>query len=306
MFAHLVADSTASSRYFAELRRWLMFILEFELACSTWDDLDRAAARYIAYSCILQGAHPSVGDQLPNGLGYLFPTSDGCFARAWRCLKVWHRIHIHGQGGPLPVELLRWMEDLMNSWAEYQCADMVALAVDSYLLGQDLLSIRVGDLSFVDGELAIRLGVSARGESAKTGRDQGVRVDHVEVMELILKRAADIVKVHGAKKAALQPLFTVTQDKYRRVWNAAAEHLGIHNPPPPHTARHSGPSRDAATGHRSLAQIQRRGRWSSDRSVLRYAKTAEYLSSFKLVPTAVIERGAMLLCSRVRPQQPRE
>jgi hypothetical protein len=40
----------------------------------------------------------------------------------------------------------------------------------------------------------------------------------------------------------------------------------------PHCLRHGGPSTDFALGYRSLASIQRRGRWHAASSVKRYEK----------------------------------
>ncbi len=52
-------------------------------------------------------------------------------------------------------------------------------AVDAYLREQDLFELRCGDVTFdMERRLAaLTLGVAARGESFKTGREQGVLIE---------------------------------------------------------------------------------------------------------------------------------
>ena len=54
----------------------------------------------------------------------------------------------------------------------------------------------------------------------------------------------------------------------------------------PYMARHSGSSIDAALGTRTRKEIQDRGWWKSDRSVLRYEQRARLHKSFHRLPAA--------------------
>ena len=54
----------------------------------------------------------------------------------------------------------------------------------------------------------------------------------------------------------------------------------------PNMAQHSGPSIDAALGTRTLKEIKGRGRWKSDRSVLRYEQRQRPHKSFHHLPAA--------------------
>ena len=76
---------------------------------------------------------------------------------------------------------------------------------------------------------------------------------------------------------------------------------------PPHSARHTGASVDLARNYRTLDQVKRRGRWSADKSVERYAKTGAWIAAEATQPRWVRERGGALLGQRAaRPNQPRE
>ena len=84
----------------------------------------------------------------------------------------------------------------------------------------------------------------------------------------------------------------------------AARTLGVQAVP--YQARHSGASLDAALGHRSRLEIKARGRWSSDRSIIRYESKARVVESLDQIPKPMIAymkececRLGDLLCGRV-------
>ena len=49
----------------------------------------------------------------------------------------------------------------------------------------------------------------------------------------------------------------------------------------PYQTRHSGASIDLCLSHRSMREVQSRGRWASDKSMLRYNKSAKLAQSMK-------------------------
>ena len=67
---------------------------------------------------------------------------------------------------------------------------------------------------------------------------------------------------------------------------------------PPHSARHTGASRDPAQQYRSFNQIQRRGRWKTASSVQRYAKTHAFMESVLRIPQDVKNKGDDILAGR--------
>ena len=99
------------------------------------------------------------------------------------------------------------------------------------------------------------------------------------------------------ENAASDRVFKITRDSYAKACSDAAKVLGVFLGPP-HSVRHSGPSHDAATGYRTLWQIQRRGRWTSERSVLRYAKSQVWVEARARAPDHLMQRGAELLQMR--------
>lgn len=77
------------------------------------------------------------------------------------------------------------------------------------------------------------------------------------------------------------PLFALTYSEILTEVRRAAATLGI--PIVPYQARHSGASIDAAMGFRSRAELKARGRWQSDRSVLRYESKARLAESLDVL-----------------------
>ena len=151
------------------------------------------------------------------------------------------------------------------------------------------MNLRGEDVILHGDEVSLRLGVAARQEKTKTGYHQGVRVDRPHVKAILRRRAA---ACHPKSK-----LFKITPAAFRLVWRQTCCRLGL-DLGPPHTLRHSGPSHDLYYSYRSILQIQRRGRWSSEKSSLRYAKTHTLIEARAALPPKVLEAGSLILSNR--------
>ena len=96
--------------------------------------------------------------------------------------------------------------------------------------------------------------------------------------------------------AATDRVFKLSQQAYRKWWYKASDALGISDlVGRPHNVRHTGPSRDIYARYRSLKEVQRRGRWRVDSSVLRYSKSHEYARALARSPPDLLAKGARLL-----------
>ena len=69
-----------------------------------------------------------------------------------------------------------------------------------------------------------------------------------------------------------QMFFSTTASKHKEVWDNTKSTLGLSWMAGPHVLRQTGPSEDAYSRRRSLADIQLRGRWKQIKSVQRYSK----------------------------------
>ncbi len=171
--------------------------------------------------------------------------------------------------------------------------DMITVQLDAYLREQDLEGLRVEDCLISQGEVALLLGRGHRGESTKSGREQGVVLDY--------PLACDIIRQYCSGKAPNAKVFPISIARYRVFWKEAslavlgsAEAAG-----PPHTLRHSGASRDLSTNYRTFEQVKRRGRWKADDSVQRYARPHAWVRACISQPEEVRVRGKAILEGRL-------
>ena len=108
------------------------------------------------------------------------------------------------------------------------------------------------------------------------------------------------------EKAKGEKVFVSSAPRFRRLWYEVAAELG-HAIGPPHSVRHSGPAHDVGCGYRTLWQAQRRGRWASEKSVLRYAKTHTWVEQRAKVADEIMREGRAILDGRApRPPAARE
>ena len=78
-------------------------------------------------------------------------------------------------------------------------------------------------------------------------------------------------------------LFPFGYQTFLKTWHQVMKELPLRMVP--YEARHSGPSIDSALGLRTRKEVQEQGRWSSDKSVLRYERKARLTMSLnKLTP----------------------
>lgn len=107
--------------------------------------------------------------------------------------------------------------------------------------------------------------------------------------------AAVLLQVQ-ALLAPQDPFFSFSQVCFRREWWSAARVLKIQEwLGPPHTIRHSRPSREILQGTRTLEEVRRRGRWRSLKSVQRYTKSFLLIKAMSDTPADVRRMGEEFL-----------
>jgi len=299
-------DTTAIKHYLPAVRGFLDYAREHDMEVEG-RGLDDSLAAYLCHMCYEKDMHPGNGDKLVHGIRYLWPDKASGLPLSVRSLLGWHRIHIHGEGGPMPKEVIACIAEWMREHDQSEEALLVELAFDCYLRTGEAFALRQSDVVISRDKgstrAALRIGVAERGESSKTGMRQGVIVDADWLTHELANRSNTNA---GAKRSGEQPLIRTSPVKFRQAWHDALSALRLEYTPP-HTLRHSGPSEDLASGYRTFLQVQRRGRWSSDKSVLRYAKTHTLCEAAARSPPELISRGRVIFEARAqRPKQARE
>ncbi|CAK0891744.1 unnamed protein product [Prorocentrum cordatum] len=291
LLPYSVGKKTALNCYVPNVRRFLEFALDLDLPMMSREEIDNSILVYLDYLVEDEEVGPHRGDYVVHGMAFVWPELSTGLPRANRALRAWHKMHVAGEGGPQPLEVWAALDEAMRLAGSVEAADAAALAVDAYLRSAEVFALRVEDIVDADDDVvAIKLGVQERNERTKTGVRQGVLIDRPHI--------ADMLRARKAAKKPGELVFGCSVEAYRRALRKASDDIGI-VAFPAHSARHSGPSHDAAEGYRTVWAIQRRGRWASEKSVLRYMKTHALVAARAAVPAAVMARGRELLARQV-------
>jgi hypothetical protein len=282
LLVHAIGDASAL--------QWIPKVKEF-LASSKMsgtdlslpDGIDVALAQYMDWQCYGEQLSPSSGTLLLFGLVCLLPEIKGKLPLAARSLKSWARLAITSEGGPVPEEIIFLVAiDLIESGHVYEGC-WVLWQYDIYGREQDMEQLHGADVHYDGKTLAIELGQASRGESVKTGHNQGVLLRRAEVIDIMLALR---------ESAGRNKIFPITQERLRQSWHRTMRRLGLSFAGPPHAIRHSGPSEDIARGRACLEEVRRRGRWKGLDSVQRYTKTFALTRFRSKVPTCTAARAA--------------
>ena len=268
LVVHRVNDKT-NYEYLAEVKVFIQRVITLRLPFSTDEEKDVTMAKELERMCFVLGCPVGRGQKLLHGWCHVFPECRGKLPISLRSLHTWESLKGSAEGGPACRESVHVMSEALMKKGRVDEAIAVEIALDGYLREQDWAQLRAEDVmtDWRDGGIcstALLFGRRHRGESVKTGQEQGVQLESPLLRRLMAERAR-----------LLNPddkMFDTNPDVFRRHWRAAASSLDMPWFPPPHCLRHTGPSEDAASGRKTLEDIRRRGRWTQPKSVQRYSK----------------------------------
>jgi hypothetical protein len=282
------------------VRKFLDFCKLHELTADNEAEFDRCMMSYLCHECYERDAHHMAGSLALNGTVYLLPEITRAIPLAWKSLQAWQKITVSHEGGPIGLETLACMEEWLRARTDMKAhivADIIPVQTDGYMREQDIFNMRGVDVIFDTNTCIVQFGVASRGESAKTGRDQGIIMDEPYSVAILRRRLVNLSQ--QAK------VFPVSHVDYLKWWRAAATAIGCPGIGPPHSCRHTGASRDIAEHYRDIDGIMRRGRWRATASVQRYAKAHAWHAAVAAQPAEVRKRGEQLLkCRKPRSSKP--
>ncbi|CAK0801976.1 unnamed protein product, partial [Prorocentrum cordatum] len=253
------------------------------LNVSTLDSLETALLDW-ADEAYLEGRKKHDGEKLKAAVLHYYPNlkrpNTKPLARFERCLKAWGRRRPALGRLPPPYPTICGLAVALHLLGRTDMAVAVLVALSAYLRPGELRGLRVRDV--VPPALgygpeyqkwSLILGPSdSIGGPTKTGvYDDNVTMDHENLQ--FLDR---FFELHRQGKGSNDPLWGFTQAEFGAMIAKALkvrqlEGLGI----APYSLRRAGPSWDAITGRRSQLEVQRRGRWASMSSLIRYEKSSK-------------------------------
>ena len=185
------------------------------------------------------------------------------------------------------------------------------LMQDGYFRPSEVLNNRRADVADVSkrGPIAVTVtpaqprDVSERGRPmppAKTGKYDDTVLLHDAVSlaagRTKMRKLMDTLLADAGSPGSSKLFPGLTLAKFERLFASAADAAGLGELRlTPHMLRHGGPSEDVLGRHRTLPEVQERGRWEAKASVKNYAKGGRVLRQLRKLSDAQRRRGAQLL-----------
>lgn len=288
-----VAVSTHNA-YGRVFQAFQMYVSAHRLSCSTADDLIAAAAAFLG-SRIRAGYAAASGQQLHSALSIAYPAFAGQLRPLHRGIRGWAKLRPAVKRPPLVRPLAVAMAMWLVRRGDPAIGAAVLLAHHCYLRVGELLRVRVWH---VVGPRSPRTGYTNRFAfvhipKAKTGDLQDVEITDPDVA-WITAVAMCAARERSSDGGAHARVFPCAEHTFRKRFATAAAALGLPPTIVPHSLRHGGATHDHASGARSAAEIQKRGRWRSDKSMAYYVGQMRSALATLQVPAASVSCGAAI------------
>ena len=191
----------------------------------------------------------------------------------------------------LPPQVIYRFAAFCVSLNEHWAAAAVLLQYDLYARPSEILSVKGRDLVPPVPSMCLHWGVifgnADHDEVTKAGSSDDVVLansPHRGYAQKILQRFGKLFLHQDL------PLFRGTLAQYESLFRKFSKQYKLKKSIfTPHCIRHSGPSFDAIHNHRTLAEIQSRGRWACQASVNRYKKPGRLLLEASKLPSALTD-----------------
>jgi len=264
LLAHAGADTTEVV-YLKKVEEILLRWIEKGIRHLSYAELDQLLAKEFDRMCYVEYRSPGFGSATFNGFIGTLPEINGLLPRSNRALKSWLRLQPGREGVPICEEGVMMCAKRLFEEGRLQEGVIVLLSFDGYLRSQDWAQVCGCDITFDGRSVALVFGVGARGMTVKTGQYQGVVVSRGWIAELLLVLVSRC-DPHAA-------VFSLTQDRFRKTFQAFWASVGHSWVRAVHWLRHSGAAGDLECGRRDLEGVRKRGRWKHVSACHRYTKT---------------------------------
>ena len=280
---------TSAESYRKTLQAFTAFCQSTRSSWGSEEELDAVAVAYLT-ALYLDGEGSFVGDSLIAALRHVFTTRTS-LPRTARALKGWRKLAPSRQRLPLPRPAMMAVAGWLMHQGQTQMAAAVALAFSAYLRPAELMALRVGHL--VPPCLAAQLPMwglllhdSDLGVPGKTGMyDAAVSVDLDEFLWPVLAALR-------LRRQDSEEVWSFTVQQLRLNYKQACAELSLQGLSDHlYGLRHGGASHDLLHRRRDLLAIRERGRWVTDSSLRRYAKSTLLQRELNKIPQQVIAFG---------------
>ena len=282
--------AASEKMYQKEMQAFLDYAQCRGLDVSKAETVDKLMVQYMNL-CYLGGHQAFVGDRLIASWLHHHPQYSKAgvkrIPRALRCLKGWRRLCPGRSRVPYPLAIWCGVACLMMEAGFPKMAVFVMLALSTYSRPSELLRLRrfslIPPATGVTGSWSLLLSPEELQQASKTGDyDVSVLLDSPYTNCWVTNVLKSLKK--GASSARL---WDFDYSQYLAVFKRCAKKMDI--PLEPYHSRHSGPSIDRSRKYRSQLEVQKRGQWKSNKSVVRYEKAARLARTWEQIPTKTKE-----------------
>lgn len=300
----------------ATLRNYQAAVLRFEkemgmdgVAGSNLATVDRAMCEYFNLK-FFEGYGHGLGRH--TLFGWLFlrvPDSEHkvALSEARRSLAGWTKAAPGGVGLPLPPAAVHLLAQHLVEIGLPRMAACVLLQMDLYARPSEIVELLVSEVvppnPFAGGALAEEWAVQFFSTEVDRGVSKTGQSDETVLVGICGRGWLREVLATLIVTAESERLFPFDLREYERAFGAGMRALNLTSlQGSPHALRHTGPSHDVMEKRITLEQAQKRGRWASFKSVVRYEKHGRMLrQAHKLVPEqhAAASRALAALRSRL-------
>jgi site-specific recombinase XerC len=260
------------SKYKSSVKRFLTWCDTNRYDPSTMEQLDEILTEY--FHCMYEendGTGKGLAATTLYGLIKFLPRCENNLPTAKMSITGWLKLRPSKSYPPLTWDLtvLISIKMVQNGHLRFSIATL--LAFDCFLRVGELVNLRNIDVSDVgDTRMGSEYaGTSLRLRQTKTGPNQWVQVENVEVVQLLRC-------VTNVTSGSTSRLFPFTAAQYRSVFKQTCVQLGLSHKYVPHSLRHGGATRWHLLGH-SIEDVLLRGRWASIKSARRYIQAGRAL-----------------------------
>lgn len=304
LLQHAVGESTAK-RYNASVDAFIEWVDTIGEDANSIDELDELLLDYF-HVLYESGRGKTVASTTLYGILLRMPRLKYTLHASHQCLRAWNRMTPDQSYPPLTWELAVVIAVQMTRAGYLRYGIGVLVAFDGLLRVSELCNLMITDIAD-DGDTRVSTehkGTLIRIRSAKTGKNQWVRIVEPSVIQLLRwllaqhghgqhgsshgNKVVSNRSSHTTKSRSNQSsrtikvqmrqfeecrLFPFATYKFRRVFKATCANLNISERYVPHSLRHGGATRYHHVHGWSIEDVLERGRWQSVKSARRYIQS---------------------------------